>query len=96
MIKFVELLFLSTILLIEFAASSKPVSVFDKKIGQLVTSSLLIWEPFDPSNAKHQLEHAVAAGEFLEVNDFISCFKKSINLLISPYRNIQHTFVAHQ
>lgn len=77
-----ELLLLSTILLIEFVAANKPVSVFDKKIGQLVTSSLLTWESFNPSNPKHQLEYAVAAGEFLEVNDFISIYcKKKIHYI---------------
>lgn len=69
-----KLLLLSTILLIEFVAATKPVSVFDKKIGQLVTSSLLTWELFNPSNPKHQLEYAVAAGEFLEVNYFFPVY----------------------
>lgn len=43
---------------------SKSVSIFDKNIGQLVTSSLLTWEPYSPHNLR-QLEHAVAAGTFL-------------------------------
>lgn len=88
MIKFVELLLLSTILVIEFVAGTKPVSVFDKKIGQLVTSSLLTWESFNPSNPKHQLEYAVAAGEFLEVIHLytylmIHRVNKLINFIIS-------------
>lgn len=62
---------MSTILLCEFVAGTKPVSIFDKKIGQLVTSSLLTWESFNPNNPKHQLEYAVVAGEFLEVNHSI-------------------------
>ncbi|CAG9806132.1 unnamed protein product [Chironomus riparius] len=85
MMKFVELLLLSIILLIEFAASSKPVSVFDKKIGQLVTSSLLIWEPFDPSNAKHQLENAVAAGEFLEKYPAYICRSSVNSIAVTGY-----------
>lgn len=45
-------------------ATTKPVSVRNKSIGQLVTSSLLTWENFNANEAKHQLENAIVGGEF--------------------------------
>ncbi|XP_070498574.1 protein unzipped [Chironomus tepperi] len=85
MIKFVELLLLLTILLIEFVAGTKPVSVFDKNIGQLVTSSLLTWESFNPSNPKHQLEYAVSAGEFLEKYPAYICRSTVDSIAVTGY-----------
>lgn len=46
---------------------SKAVTVFNRKVGQLFTSSLLTWEAFDANNP-HQLEHAVIGGEFTDVS----------------------------
>lgn len=65
MTKIITKLVLLSLVLIEIVLA-KPVSVFDKKVGQLVTSSLLTWEPFHINNLK-QLEYAVVGGEFSEV-----------------------------
>lgn len=45
-------------------SSSKPVSIRDKATGQLVTSSLLTWESFNPNGDEKQFENAVAGGHF--------------------------------
>lgn len=61
----VALLFFSTESVI---GSSKPVSIRDTTIGQLVTSSLLTWESFNIKNdAKHQFEFAIKGGTFTDV-----------------------------
>lgn len=50
-------------------SSSKPVSIRDKSIGQLVTSSLLTWETFNvKSDAKQQFEFAITGGHFSNVS----------------------------
>jgi hypothetical protein len=45
-------------------ANAKPVSVKNKAMGQLVTSSLLSWESFNEKDSHVQLEYAVYGGEF--------------------------------
>lgn len=55
-------------------SSSKPVSIRDKSIGQLVTSSLLTWEAFNVKNdAKYQFEFAITGGHYITN---VSTYKK--------------------
>lgn len=42
-------------------AVSKSVSVYDKNTGQLVTSSSLVWESYNPSDSQ-QLSDSVVGG----------------------------------
>lgn len=65
--------FLALTLLLSLAggvfSSSKPVSIRDKKVGQLITSSLLSWEHFNVKNdVKQQLEYAITAGHYSDVS----------------------------
>lgn len=46
------------------SAVSKSVSVFDKNTGQLVTSSSLVWESYNPNDSK-QLSDSVVGGTVL-------------------------------
>lgn len=45
-------------------AVSKSVSVYDKNTGQLVTSSSLVWDSYNPSDSK-QLSDSVVGGTVL-------------------------------
>jgi hypothetical protein len=59
----------STILLLSLfgcvLSSSKLALIRDKDTGQLVTSSLVSWESFNPKiDAKQQFENAVAGGNY--------------------------------
>jgi hypothetical protein len=46
-------------------SSSKLASIRDKATGQLVTSSLVSWESFNPKvDVKQQFENAIAGGHY--------------------------------
>jgi hypothetical protein len=74
------------------SASTRPVTIRDKKINQLVTSSLLTWETFRESDAKLQFQHAIVGGEFTRaevmrhsylectLNEFIHSISSPLNL----------------
>ncbi|KAG5681126.1 hypothetical protein PVAND_010586 [Polypedilum vanderplanki] len=67
-------------------ASIKPVSVRNKTIGQLVTSSLLTWESFNEKDAHAQFEYAVYGGEFIATKDKAYICRASINTaLVTGY-----------
>lgn len=66
-LKFLKFLYLLSCIGLSYG-TSKPVSVRDKKMGQLVTSSLLTWENFHQADGKTQLEYAISGGEFTGVD----------------------------
>jgi len=70
--RIMKLLTLSVLVTV-ISANQKPVTLWDKKAAQLVTSSLLSWEPFQKSDAKQQLLHAVAGGNFTGEDVSVLC-----------------------
>lgn len=65
-----EFRFLLLLSLLPFViSSSKQVSIRDKSIGQLVTSSLLTWESFNAkSDPEQQFKFAIIGGQFTDVS----------------------------